>query len=125
MGDISDNISRHELACSCGCGFDTMDVETIAVVQEECTLLARDKGVEKVILNINSAARCLEYNRSPAVGSNDNSQHTKGRAMDILVQGVSAEELYDRLNEKYPDKYGMGLYNSFVHIDTRATKARW
>ena len=27
--------------------------------------------------------------------------------------------------DKYPDKYGIGMYSSFTHIDTRRTKARW
>jgi len=38
---------------------------------------------------------------------------------------VSPKEIYDFLDEKYPDMYGLGLYDSWVHIDVREDKARW
>lgn len=129
MGDLAKNISRNELACRCGCGFDSMDVETIEAVQDACRYFADRLHVDRVTLRINSAARCLEYNRKPAAeggpGSNDTSQHTKARAMDIRIEGVSPAELYHYFDTKYPGKYGVGLYASFVHIDTRGARARW
>ena len=33
MGDLSENFSRHEFACKCGCGNDTVDAELIRVLQ--------------------------------------------------------------------------------------------
>ena len=36
MGDLSLNLSRHEFACQCGCGYDTVDFELVTVVQEGC-----------------------------------------------------------------------------------------
>lgn len=124
MGDLTKNISRHELRCNCGkCDYQTMDFETINVVQEACDYFAKKQGVAKVTLSINSAHRCFPYNR--AVGSNDASQHPRGNAMDIKISGVSPKELYLFLDKKYPDKYGIGCYSTFTHIDTRRTKARW
>lgn len=125
MGDLTKNISRHELACHCGCGYDSMDMETVEVVQGACEYFAARLHVNRVTLQINSAARCLAYNRSDAVGSTDESQHPKARAMDIRIEGVSPAELYHYFDTKYPGKYGVGLYASFVHIDTRRVKARW
>ena len=29
MGDLTKNISRYEIACKCGCGFDTIDIEVV------------------------------------------------------------------------------------------------
>lgn len=129
MGDLTKNISRYELACKCGCGDDTMDFETIRVVQDVCDhfslLLSK-----KVTLAITSAYRCLEYNRKPASeggpGSNDNSQHPRGRAMDIKILEVSPEEVYHYLTQWYGGRYGFGKYDTFVHVDTRSNgPARW
>jgi uncharacterized protein YcbK (DUF882 family) len=123
MGDLTKNISRHELQCNCECGFDSMDCETIAVVQSCCNHFATLLTVERVELVITSAARCLKYNKS--IGSTDASQHTKARAMDIIIRGVDPRDVYDYLCTKYPDKYGIGCYADFTHIDTRSKKARW
>ncbi len=130
MGDITKNISRYELACSCGCGDDTADFETINVVQGVCHHFAKKLGVDRVKLIITSPYRCLKYNRLPVShggpGSNDNSQHPKGRALDIQLGGVSPKDVYDYLHETYPARYGVGSYPSFTHIDTRTDgPARW
>jgi hypothetical protein len=29
MGDVSKNLSRSEMACNCGCGFDACDIELV------------------------------------------------------------------------------------------------
>jgi uncharacterized protein YcbK (DUF882 family) len=100
-----------------------MDFETINVVQEACEHFAEQLGIEKVVLNINSAARCLNHNES--VGSTKRSMHPRSRAMDFTINDVSNQEIYDYLDRQYPDKYGIGLYSGFVHFDTRADKARW
>lgn len=124
MGDLTKNISRSELACKCGCGSDSMDFETVNIVQESCDHFAKVLGVDKVILRLNSGNRCFKYNRS--IGSNDRSQHPQGRAIDYTIDGVEPLELYNYLNGKYPGQYGMGKYGFFTHIDTRTGRsARW
>jgi uncharacterized protein YcbK (DUF882 family) len=130
MGDLTKNISRHELACRCGCGLDSMDVKTIEIVQECCDHFAEKLSVDRVVLNINSAARCFEYNRKPislgGVGSTDGSQHPRSRAMDFTISNVSPIDIYSYLITKYPDRYGFGKYSSFTHVDTRSNgPARW
>jgi uncharacterized protein YcbK (DUF882 family) len=129
MTQLTKNISRHELACSCGCGFDSMDFETINVVQESCDHFTKKLGVDKVVLHINSAARCYEYNRLPVSeggpGSNDNSMHPQAKAIDYAIDDVHPFEIQRYLQLKYPAKYGIGSYNAFTHLDTRSIKARW
>lgn len=126
MGDLTKNISRHELMCKCGkCDFQTGDFETIMIVQECCDHFAEKLGVDKVSVSINSAHRCFEHNRSDAVGSSDGSQHPRGNAIDFKIRGVSAKEQYEYLAAKYPDKYGIGCYSNFTHVDSRRYKARW
>jgi uncharacterized protein YcbK (DUF882 family) len=124
MGNLTKNISRHELACSCGCGLDSMDWETIEVVQECCDHFARQRGADKVVLTITSAARCFEHNRK--IWSTDASQHPRARAIDFVIHGVSPADVFAYLVTKYPDRYGIGSATNFTHLDTRSgKKARW
>jgi len=124
MGDLTKNISRHEVACKCGCGFDTMDVETIQVLQETCDFFAAAQGLDKVVCHIHSGCRCIPYNRK--VGSTDASQHTQGRAIDFSIEGVWQDDVYGYLVWMYKNYYGIGSYDTFTHLDTRTNgPARW
>jgi uncharacterized protein YcbK (DUF882 family) len=103
-----------------------MDIETVNVLQECCDHFAKTLAVYRVVLYITSAARCFEYNRS--IGSSDSSQHPRCRAIDFFIYSVSTPIIYAYLDNRYPDKYGIGLYvkNGFVHLDTRTNgPARW
>jgi uncharacterized protein YcbK (DUF882 family) len=134
MGDLTKNISAHELRCKCGiCKVRIQDHEpVIQVVQGACDHFAKKSG-KRVTVVITSAARCYGYNRMPVhmggAGSNDESQHPRCCAMDIkiLIDGVQVDPDFvaEYFDEKYPDTYGIGNYKSFTHIDTRAIKARW
>lgn len=80
-----------------------------------------------VPVTINSGYRNLEYNRN--IGSKDTSQHVKGTAADIVVQGVSPDEVADALefliSTGMLKEGGVGRYNTFTHYDIRGTRARW
>lgn len=71
-----------------------------------------------VPININSGYRTVSHNKK--VGGTKNSYHMKGQAFDIAVKGKSLEEV-----AKYAYQIGVpGIvqYNTFVHVDSRATK---
>ena len=124
MGDLSKNISRHEVACKCHCGFDTLDIDTAMIVQGACDYFAMKLDIPRVALIITSGCRCLGYNRT--VGSTDGSQHPKGRALDIKILEVSPEDVYAYFTTTYPDRFGFGKYDTFTHVDTRTNgPARW
>lgn len=72
---------------------------------------------------VTSGYRTPEYNAK--IGGVEHSQHTKGTAADINVTGIPAREVQKYLKHKYPDKYGIGSYPTFTHIDVRTKKARW
>lgn len=74
-------------------------------------------------VNVTSGYRTPEYNTK--IGGVKKSQHTKGTAADIKVSGIPAKEVQKYLKHKYPNKYGIGSYSTFTHIDVRAKKARW
>ncbi len=117
MGDISKNFSRKEFVCKCGCGFDTVDAELITVLED---VRAKFYG-ERVF--ISSGSRCRKHNNN--VRGSASSQHLLGKAADIVIMKIPAYLVADYLEEKYPDKYGIGRYRGFTHIDVRGEKARW
>ena len=113
---ISENFSRSEFSCGCGCGFDVVDVELLAALETV-------RGYFRMPVRVTSGARCKAHNRQ--VGGSKSSQHILGKAADIRVDQVPSTDVYAFLDEQYPDKYGLGLYSGWVHIDSRANKARW
>jgi uncharacterized protein YcbK (DUF882 family) len=120
MGDLSKNLSRKEFACKCGCGFDTVDAETIKVIQDVCDYF-------ECWVRITSGCRCPAHNRSEK--GSKNSQHLLARASDCVfildTEAIDTTEIHYYLVNEY-DGYGFGLYDNFNHIDTRSGKpARW
>lgn len=110
------NFKRKEFECKCGCGGDTVDAELLAVLENLRAV------VDKPII-INCCFRCPTHNKE--VGGAKSSQHLQGRAADIVVRDLDASQVYDILNNLYPNQYGIGKYKTFTHIDTRCEKARW
>lgn len=117
MGDLSRDFSRREFACSCGCGFDTVDAALLTALQE-----LRDYYGQ--VVTITSGARCRDENI--AAGGAPNSQHLRGRAADFVVAGVRAPEVQAYLSMKYHDRWGIGRADTYTHLDTRTGPlARW
>ena len=72
-------------------------------------------------ITINSGYRCQKHNKN--VGGAKNSRHTQGMACDIVVKGVKPKEV-----AKFAETIGIrgiGLYDTFVHIDSRESKFYW
>ena len=106
---------RKEFACKDLCGFDTVDVDTLSVCNDV-------RGFEGGPVRVSSGCRCQAHNKD--VGGADNSQHVLARAADLIVS--DPWKTYQYLDRQYPDRYGFGVYDTFVHIDTRSNgPARW
>lgn len=116
MGDISEHFNRSEFACKCGCGFDTVDIELIEILET-----VRHRFMRPI--TITSGCRCADHNYK--IGGSKDSQHIKARAADFKVQGVEPKEVYEFLCSTFKDKFGFGLYSAWVHGDSRQAKARW
>lgn len=78
-------------------------------------------------IKINSAYRSPAHNAK--VGGVKNSQHVKGQAADIVIQGKTPREIAEQLEklifEKKISQGGIGIYPTFVHYDIRGKKTRW
>lgn len=125
MGDISEHFLRAEYECKCGCGFDTVDIMLNKVFE-----MVRKHF--NAVVTVLSGCRCILHNETVQKQVNKNyvpyssdSWHMKARAGDIRVQGVSPKEVYNFLNERFPQSCGIGLYHNRVHFDSRPIKARW
>ena len=117
MGDLTENFSRKEFACQCGCGCDSVDYATLTILQ------VTRNAINSPIW-VTSAHRCFSHNRS--VGSNDQSQHPLARAVDTGYETDSKKmEAYEFLTTHHPE-VSLGLYDWGIHIDTRTDgPARW
>ena len=127
MGDLSKNLSRWEFACKDNCGQDTIDSELITVLQETRDHFNRlyGRSIGDIPLLPSSGNRCPIYNKLKE--GEEDSKHLISKACDFRMPGISVVEIYNYLNRKYPNKYGLGLYikDGFVHLDVRSNKARW
>lgn len=129
---ITKNLKRKEFDCSCGCGFDVVDVELAPLIQSACDYFKLLYNADEVYVTITGGNRCTEHNAS--IGGAPKSQHIFGKAADhnirIKLQGeiiqISTNELAAFYETAHPDRLGIGLYpNGRVHVDVRDTKARW
>jgi uncharacterized protein YcbK (DUF882 family) len=115
-GYLSENFSRPEFACRCGCGFDTVDVELVRVLQ----MLRNAFGK---VVEITSGCRCEKWNRE--VQGAIRSRHLWGQAADFAVYDTTPDQVVEYLEANFPDRYGVGKYPEWVHLDVRANRVRW
>ena len=128
MGNITENFSMHEFECRCGCKMPKEVQANIKKLALQLQFLRTRIGSS---IKITSAYRCLSHNRM--IGSNDSSQHPKGKAADIQVKTFSPHYVHtfienmiqDVMNNEGVTIKGLGKYNSFTHVDIRESVARW
>ena len=119
---MTKNFKQEEFKCKCGCGEMRISPTIVLLCQ-----LARDKFKQPV--TILSGSRCRKHNTN-VVGAKDSQHMPKGdeltHAVDIQVKGVEPRIVYGFFNDLFHSTLGLGIYNTWVHIDDRMDKAyRW
>ena len=110
---LTPNFAAKEFDCQCGkCPETLIDLDHVKKLQK----LRDDMGSP---IKLTSAYRCPAHNK--AVGGEANSVHMRGQATDIQVTGMTANEVADSC-EHFD---GLGRYDTFTHVDSRGSKARW
>ena len=89
---LSKNLTRKEVACKCGCGFDIIDNKLIDTFQ------ALRDFVGKPIY-ITSGCRCPEHNKK--VGGEKDSAHIEGMALDMYINGLSNRQFGELVKEAH------------------------
>jgi uncharacterized protein YcbK (DUF882 family) len=107
--------SKDEFTCKCGCGGNLATIELLNL----CELVRMLNG--NTPLPVSSGTRCTGYNAK--VGGAWASKHVLGQAADLPVE--DPEYVYDKLRKIFLYSHGLGLYNTFVHVDIRERKGRW
>ena len=113
INSVTTYFTRKELECK-HCGECEIDYYSLGLLDR----LRRCDGKPMILT---SAYRCPEHNK--AVGGVKNSQHILGKAFDIRLDGRDAEKLAE--TARYFGFRGIGIYDTFLHIDTRDRKATW
>ena len=112
---ISDNFTRTESECNCGCGQDMADYSTVLLLEAIRAYVGRP-------VIVTSWNRCVRYNR--LVGGAEHSKHLTGRACDFQIRGFSDRQYRDLV--KYITSTlmrgtgGCRFYQDkgFIHVDT-------
>lgn len=113
---LTANFNSREFDCKCGkyCSETLIDEKLVEYLQK-----IRDHFGKPI--TITSGYRCATHNKN--VGGASTSYHSRGQATDIVVSGVKPLEV-----AQYAESIGIkgiGLYDTFTHIDTRTTKSFW
>jgi uncharacterized protein YcbK (DUF882 family) len=114
---ITKNFNSDELDCKCSyidCKDTIIDVDHIKKLQEY-----RDKLNKPV--HINCGYRCKKHNQD--VGGAIHSQHMRGCATDITIEGMKSHEIANSIESN--DFQGAGTYSTFVHVDSGDMWRRW
>ncbi len=120
---LSKHFSKAELSCPC-CGVCVLTAELLIALEE----LRSQTGP----LKINSGYRCVKQNTKE--GGAKSSEHVAGKAADVSCpKNLTLAQFY-AMADKIPafKNGGIGVYpkgagqnTDFLHVDTRAKRARW
>lgn len=116
-GKVSKHFRVREFASKDGSDKVLIDDDLVTLLEN-----IREAAGGKAV-TINSGYRSPEHNA--AVGGVSNSQHVKGTAADIVVEGTDPLTVGQIAEHFLNKKGGIGVYQTFTHVDTRTTRSRW
>lgn len=136
MGDLSahlDSVKDKKIRCqgkNCCGGTCAIDARVASGFEKLRDIVG--KHLKRIVpLTINSGFRCLTHNCRPVkeggVGSNPDSQHPRGRAIDLATPAGLTPSQFAALAEQVPEFAGggIGTYRWGIHVDVAAGPRRW
>ena len=120
---LTENFSMDEFECKCGCVMPEFVKKNVQELAENLQVIRDAYGK----IDLTNSYRCKDHNAD--VGGSVNSQHLKGKAADIKSKQFSPSEIAtitdDLMKNESFTLGGVGIYNTFTHVDIRGTRARW
>ena len=113
---LSAHFKVREFACHDG-------TDTVFVSPQLVTILEKIRTHFSKPVLINSGYRTETWNTKQS--GSPKSQHKYGMAADIHIAGVKPKQIAAYARSIMPDWGGVGVYDSFVHVDVRKTRANW
>ena len=113
---VSANFRVREFACKDGS-------DPVFIHTELAEILQKIRNHYKKAVIIVSGYRTPSYNKKCDGASF--SQHLYGMAADVMISGVSPEDVAQFVETILKDRGGIGIYSTFTHIDVRTKKSRW
>ena len=111
---LSTHFRLKEYECKCN------DCKETLVDLDHIISLELIRSVLNQPISITSAYRCPSHNK--AIGGVTNSQHLLGTATDIQVKDATPKVVQSLADHIFN---GLGKYDTFTHVDSRVTRARW
>jgi hypothetical protein len=120
VSPLASNFYMYEVRCRC-CGEIPTNIQHCIVFAEQLQMLRSAIGKPFIVT---SWYRCPNHNA--AVGGSKESYHTKGRAIDFYIPGMTVKQMFTELVDR--PFGGIGAYptKGIIHIDNRITSiTRW
>jgi uncharacterized protein YcbK (DUF882 family) len=122
--NLTTNFKLSEFRCK-----DGTDVPAglLPNVQKLANELQKLRDELELPIKINSGYRTKSYNKK--IGGATNSMHVQAKAADIVVTDITPTNLYKRIEKLIEEGKvnfkGVGVYDTFVHVDVRDRRSRW
>lgn len=121
---LTKNFYKYEFDSKDGSEMPSLVLENVRLLATELQKLRDFVGLP---IKVNSGYRSPSHNDS--VGGVSNSKHLIGIAADIVIIGFTPEQTKGVIEKLISSgvlvEGGVGIYDTFVHYDTRGTSARW
>ena len=120
---MTKNFNIKEFECKCGCKMPEFVKNNVIELAENLQIIRNEVGR----LDLTNAYRCKDHNSD--VGGSTSSQHLVGKAADVKSESIKPKEMAQIVNDLMKNEKiktgGIGIYNTFTHIDIRGVRARW
>ncbi|WP_417359188.1 D-Ala-D-Ala carboxypeptidase family metallohydrolase [Gallaecimonas pentaromativorans] len=108
LGDLTNNFSRAEFACRCGCGLACVAPELVYLLQQVRDVLA-------VPIRVVESSRC--ECQDLRVGGAPGNRYRAGDAADIVAEGIELKLLADTARRVARQGWLVKEERQFVHIE--------